>query len=602
MNLDRIKQLAGIFETSSISDADSVFDVDRSNSTLEDEQPEVISFNHNFVDLSTIEVGGVDTIDYPDFADAYISYAAYVDGTPLTDVELDRLSDENRDLINQLAHNNIYENSSVVQEKAPPGMEDTVLQLKKEYPGDESRAFATAWSIYNKKHGKTNEASGDFYYSVFGFDPESNKWFHHFDADDKDDAQDEIRSMRDQGTQAKIFRVPVTQAQWDKTDPNQFVMSKLGMAESVPAVKSCKQSNPVSADVACAMEESMSEYDSNFIGSAIRQLYQFATSENELRNMVAGETGYGINPEFNSTFSMELSKFLNTNLEDEFGPEYGGEEFDEDVDDAERMHGNALRKIETLIKRSGYKDGEIAAETGNDLGGDASTALEIFRAYRDAHPELIDNEQLYDRMCDAYDNAYREGIMGISEAFDIQNGYKDRKTADLIDYFPDGADSPVVDKTGPSGARQGDNPEQKKMQIKEVHKDLVHSYRKHLQESNKKKLNEDAIQIIRIENLYKVKNGKPIFDTIYTATDGKGNYPLTNDGSVFFSIVDNEHIRELDGKPHSTSDEEYIFLVDGKLGVYDNNLKLLRSYDDIRDVLYDIEYGNLPYVSVETDW
>jgi hypothetical protein len=41
-----------------------------------------------------------------------------------------------------------------VMEKAPPGMEDLVMKLKKQYPGHEDKAFATAWSIYNKKHGK----------------------------------------------------------------------------------------------------------------------------------------------------------------------------------------------------------------------------------------------------------------------------------------------------------------------------------------------------------------------------------------------------------------------------------------------------------------
>ena len=41
-----------------------------------------------------------------------------------------------------------------MMEKAPPGMEDMVLKLKKQYPGEPAKAFATAWSIYNKKHGK----------------------------------------------------------------------------------------------------------------------------------------------------------------------------------------------------------------------------------------------------------------------------------------------------------------------------------------------------------------------------------------------------------------------------------------------------------------
>ena len=45
-----------------------------------------------------------------------------------------------------------------LDEKAPPGMEKMVMKLKKEYPGHPEKAFATAWSIYNKKHGKAEES------------------------------------------------------------------------------------------------------------------------------------------------------------------------------------------------------------------------------------------------------------------------------------------------------------------------------------------------------------------------------------------------------------------------------------------------------------
>jgi hypothetical protein len=68
------------------------------------------------------------------------------------------------------------------------------------------------------------------------------------------------------------------------------------------------------------------------------------------------------------------------------------------------------------------------------------------------------------------------------EALDLNNGYGGTK-ADGEDFFPDGADSPVVDNVGPSGSRQGDNPEQKKMQVAEVHKELVYGYRNYLKES-----------------------------------------------------------------------------------------------------------------------
>ena len=45
------------------------------------------------LNYSTIEVDGVNSWDYPDFSDAYVSYAEYTDGTPLDDNELDDLGD-----------------------------------------------------------------------------------------------------------------------------------------------------------------------------------------------------------------------------------------------------------------------------------------------------------------------------------------------------------------------------------------------------------------------------------------------------------------------------------------------------------------------------
>ena len=40
-----------------------------------------------------LEVDGVDPRDYPDFSDAYFSYASYEDGTLLTEDELNQLTD-----------------------------------------------------------------------------------------------------------------------------------------------------------------------------------------------------------------------------------------------------------------------------------------------------------------------------------------------------------------------------------------------------------------------------------------------------------------------------------------------------------------------------
>jgi hypothetical protein len=53
--------------------------------------------------IKNIELEGVDMDDYPDFSDAFFSYAEYEDGTVLTDEELEQLGDENPDAIHEMA-------------------------------------------------------------------------------------------------------------------------------------------------------------------------------------------------------------------------------------------------------------------------------------------------------------------------------------------------------------------------------------------------------------------------------------------------------------------------------------------------------------------
>ena len=64
------------------------------------------------VDKSSIEIDGVDSSDYPDFVDAFISAANFEDGTPLTDDELDQLGDEMSDEIHQMAYDSLMEGLS----------------------------------------------------------------------------------------------------------------------------------------------------------------------------------------------------------------------------------------------------------------------------------------------------------------------------------------------------------------------------------------------------------------------------------------------------------------------------------------------------------
>lgn len=47
----------------------------------------------NYKLINNIEVGGIDTKDYPDFCDAYILSADY-DGKPMSDSQLDNLNED----------------------------------------------------------------------------------------------------------------------------------------------------------------------------------------------------------------------------------------------------------------------------------------------------------------------------------------------------------------------------------------------------------------------------------------------------------------------------------------------------------------------------
>ena len=56
------------------------------------------------VDLSTVEIDGVDRSDHPDYCDAFISNAYHRDGTKCTDGELEKLTEQFGDLINEMAN------------------------------------------------------------------------------------------------------------------------------------------------------------------------------------------------------------------------------------------------------------------------------------------------------------------------------------------------------------------------------------------------------------------------------------------------------------------------------------------------------------------
>ena len=60
------------------------------------------------INRASLEVENVDPRDYPDFCDAYFSYAEYADGTPLTDDELVELGDVAADTLNEMAYDSLH--------------------------------------------------------------------------------------------------------------------------------------------------------------------------------------------------------------------------------------------------------------------------------------------------------------------------------------------------------------------------------------------------------------------------------------------------------------------------------------------------------------
>ena len=66
--------------------------------------PPPVMINGKQVDLRSIELDGVESFDYPKYVDAYADYAEFTDGTPLSDDELDELTDKHGDIINMRAH------------------------------------------------------------------------------------------------------------------------------------------------------------------------------------------------------------------------------------------------------------------------------------------------------------------------------------------------------------------------------------------------------------------------------------------------------------------------------------------------------------------
>lgn len=117
---------------------------------------EAVALDGKPVDINSIEIDDIDTTDYPDFSDAYISYAEFEDGTPLSEEELMKLEDQNYGITNELIH----DRQMYMEEAAPSaGMtakEKSALVKKAKHGGDigkKGAGFEKIEKAAEKKYG-----------------------------------------------------------------------------------------------------------------------------------------------------------------------------------------------------------------------------------------------------------------------------------------------------------------------------------------------------------------------------------------------------------------------------------------------------------------
>lgn len=281
-----------------------------------------------------------------------------------------------------------------LEEKAPPGMEDLVMKLKKEYPGHPEKAFATAWSIHNKKHGKTEEGCM-------------------MEDEGKMCDMTDLKGMFGTQISIKMRMSPMSQMQMKGFDGKEYSIIPHGtdQYEVIPVAQNKTD-----------MEEGRMMEDEGTLDHFRNRLHDL------LGSFVEPQEAFDIIQQEMAEEGIENEDAIMATLENEFFP-----------DDA-------------------------------------------------AHSQDFQNAKFGDLETDDSEDDFQDAQFGqfVEEDFDLNNGYDEIHHANGDDYFPTGADSPVTKSVGPSGARQGDNPEQKKMQVAEVHKELVYGYRSFLKESKKK--------------------------------------------------------------------------------------------------------------------
>jgi hypothetical protein len=102
------------------------------------------------VNLNTIQIDGIDTNDYPDFVDAYIGNASFVDGTPLSDDQCLALSQNYPQVVSDNIQDQLIDAGDAMHDAYKHGdfSEDSMVSAKKHSTGPE---FTGYWKGTDKR-------------------------------------------------------------------------------------------------------------------------------------------------------------------------------------------------------------------------------------------------------------------------------------------------------------------------------------------------------------------------------------------------------------------------------------------------------------------
>jgi len=264
-------------------------------------------------------------------------------------------------------------------------------------------------------------------------------------------AADDMRHTNVSIQNARDFRKEMPDKEADWADEEDFLQRHLTKRTKGVATAATKMARVNEGATACDME-------------GINDMNDMRKLINLMEGITAVPgTGRIVNEEIDTRYVEELTAMLSAG-------EISYEEFRDKLDSAD------------------YTDYSMRQGENGMMGADtpAGHRADMYNRDQEAgeRTDGLDDEGYEDEDEDEDETDYeRSHVPGRNVSEDLQNGYGEEKYADGADT-PAGHRADMYNRSvGPSGARHGDNPEQKKMEVTETHKELVYAYRNFLKES-----------------------------------------------------------------------------------------------------------------------